>query len=203
MSEPARRVATYQDVLDAPEGFTAEIIAGELHLTPRPGLPHGQTSSAAGGELWNLFGRRRSGGGRPGGWVILYEPELHLGDPVPNTEVLVPDLAGWRRARLPDTPDAAAMELAPDWVCEVVSPGARNRRRDRLLKPDAYHRAGVQYLWLVDPEARFVEVFRHAAEGYTRIQTATGSGPARLVPFDAAELDLAEWWPAGEEDEAG
>lgn len=202
MAQPAHRRATYQDVIDAPEGVIAEIIAGELHLTPRPAMPHASASSAAGGELWNLFGRRRSGDGRPGGWVILDEPELHLGQPDPRSEVLVPDLAGWRRSRLAETPRGAALELAPDWACEILSPGSRNIRHDRLVKADAYHRADVGWFWIVDPLARLVEVYRHTPEGYLRVRAVGGPVLARLEPFEAAELDLSEWWLPEDDGEA-
>jgi Uma2 family endonuclease len=201
MAEPARGRATYQDVLDAPEGYTAEIIDGELHLTPRPGGPHGHAASQAGAEVLMTFGRRRAGSGRPGGWVILYEPELHLGAPDPRSLVLVPDLAGWRRSRMDAPPDAPAIEVVPDWVCEVLSPGARNVRRDRHLKAEAYHRLGVSWMWLLDPAARLVEVYRHTDEGWMRVQAGGGDILARLPPFDDAELDLSEWWlPSDDED---
>lgn len=204
MAEAAHRISTYQDVLEAPEGFTAEIIAGELHLTPRPAVPHAYSASNAGADLNTTFGRRESGGDRPGGWWIIDEPELHLGRSDPRSEVLVPDLAGWRRSRMPKPPRAAAVELAPDWVCEVLSPGSRNVRRDRLLKADAYHLAGVAHYWLIDPLARLVEVFEHAEVGWTRTHAVSGDEPARLPPFDAVALQLSEWWlPEDEEDAQG
>ncbi len=60
-----------------------------------------------------------------GGWILLDEPELHLG-----ADILVPDLAGWRRERLPHVPDAPFLDLSPDWACEVLS--ARAQRLDRM-----------------------------------------------------------------------
>ena len=127
---PVRRPATYQDVLDAPENMVAELIRGGLHLHPRPAPPHALAGSFLGGELHGPFKRGRGG---PGGWVILFEPELHLGP-----DVLVPDLAGWRRERMPTLPETAWFELAPDWVCEVLSPGTR--RLDLTEKRDVYAR---------------------------------------------------------------
>jgi hypothetical protein len=109
-----RQPATYQDVLDAPEHMVAEIIRGALHLHPRPALPHARAASALGGELYGPFDGKRHG---PGGWWILDEPELHLGP-----DVLVPDLAGWRRERMPAVPNLPWLDLAPDWACEVLSP---------------------------------------------------------------------------------
>ena len=118
-SAPRSR-ATYQDVLDAPAHRVAEIVEGTLHTHPRPAMPHALASSQLGAELGGAFGRSR--GGR-GGWWIIDEPELHLGE-----DILVPDLAGWRRERMPVYPDTAYVTLAPDWVCEVLS--ASTRRLD-------------------------------------------------------------------------
>src|SRR5947209_1469025 len=115
MGEPKRRAATYDDLRHLPENVVGEIIDGELIVSPRPSVPHSVAASVMGGDLNNSF-HRPGGGGGPGGWWILDEPELHLGK-----DVIVPDLAGWRRERMPRMPNAAAVELAPDWVCEVIS----------------------------------------------------------------------------------
>src|SRR5688572_857964 len=129
MSDPVdkKKRATYQDVLDAPDHVVAEIINGELHLSPRLFGPHTSVASTLGEELGPPFKRGRGG---PGGWIILDEPELHLGD-----EVLVPDLAGWRRARMPIVPEEH-FELAPDWICEVLSKSTE--KADRLEKMPTY-----------------------------------------------------------------
>jgi len=181
------RVASYQDVLDAPEGQNAEIIDGELVLSPRPAGPHTNCSTGLGADLRTFFGRRGGGGGRPGGWVILIEPELHLGP-----QILVPDLAGWRRTRLPDTPDAPYIELVPDWVCEIVSP--RSRGRDRMRKMRIYATAGVGHFWLVDPALRGLEVYRQHEGKWLQIEVYEGPIPVRAEPFDAVELEMSEWW---------
>jgi Uma2 family endonuclease len=136
MALPPRKPATYQDILDAPENLVAEIINGELHTQPRPAPHHSRASSSLGDELVSPFDKGRGG---PGGWWILDEPELHLGH-----DVLVPDIGGWRRERMPRLPDTAWFELAPDWVCEVLSPGTA--RKDRVLKMPLYARYGVQHL---------------------------------------------------------
>src|SRR2546428_6351506 len=112
-ADTAERRATYQDVVDAPEHRVAEIVNGELRLSPRPRTTHARSASKLGAVLDGPFDR---GVGGPGGWVLLDEPELHLPD------IVVPDLAGWRRERMPELPDEPFLILAPDWVCEVLSP---------------------------------------------------------------------------------
>jgi Uma2 family endonuclease len=115
MSGPPKPRATYADVLAAPEHMIAEIIDGVLHTQPRPASPHARAAGKLGATLDGPFDSGENG---PGGWILLFEPELHL-----HGEILVPDFAGWRRERMPQMPDAPAFELAPDWVCEVLSPG--------------------------------------------------------------------------------
>lgn len=197
MSEPARRVATYEDVLAAPEGMTAEILGGELVLSPRPSVVHQRVAWRVGRRLGDRFDDGIDG---PGGWILIPEVELHLGRPDPRSEVVVPDLSGWRRERLPEIPDTPGMTLAPDWVCEILSPGSANARRDRLIKPDIYHRAGIPWVWLVEPRIRTIEVFKHAEEGYLRVGAFGGRTHAAMPPFDAVSFDLAAWWPPSEED---
>jgi Uma2 family endonuclease len=184
MSAPAVRRATYEDLCLVPEPLVAEILAGTLYTSPRPAMRHARSSSILGGGLVGPFDL---GAGGPGGWLILDEPELHL-----DEDVLVPDLAGWRRERLPRLPDVAAMTLAPDWVCEVLSPATV--RLDRALKMPIYAREGVAHLWLVDPIARTLEVYRLTAEGWLLVGVHEGAAKVRAEPFDAVELDLAPLW---------
>ncbi len=151
LMEGARRRATYDDLLAVPDHLVAEIIDGELYTSPRPAPPHAVASSAILSVLFDRFhGSSGSGAATPGGWWILIEPELHFGD-----DVLVPDVAGWRRARMPAVPDTAYFTTPPDWVCEVISPSSG--RLDRVKKMPVYARAGVAHLWLVDPIARTLE----------------------------------------------
>ena len=141
--QPAIRPATYQDVIDAPADKVAEIVAGSLYLHPRPRLRHSHASIGAVG--FEMIGAFQKGRGGPGGWWILIEPEIHLGD-----DVLVPDVVGWRRERLPVLPkDDAFATLAPDWVCEVLSPSTRTF--DLTTKRAAYAAHGVEHLWLDRP----------------------------------------------------
>ena len=179
------RTATYQDVLDAPETMVAELIEGALHLHPRPALRHARATSSLGDELVSPFDKGRGG---PGGWWILDEPELHLG-----ADVLVPDLAGWRRERMPTLPDAAWLDLAPDWVCEVLSPGTR--RLDLTDKRRIYAERGVSHLWLVDPDSRTLEAFELRDGAWTLIAALAEDAEIRVPPFDAVAFPLSALWP--------
>ncbi len=174
----------------APPEKVAEILDGELHLSPRPARPHTNVASRLGiiigGPFW-------MGIGGPGGWVILDEPELHLG---PRPDKLVPDLAGWRRERLPRTiggEDAPAhYDLAPDWACEVLSESTR--RRDKGPKMRIYAREGVRHLWHVDPLARTLDVFRLQGGDWLLVGSFAGEERIRAEPFEAIELELALLW---------
>lgn len=180
-----RRPATYQDVLDAPPHMVAELIRGALHLQPRPASPHALAGSSLGDELVSPFQKGRGG---PGGWWILDEPELHLGG-----DVLVPDLGGWRRERMPIYPGVAYFDLRPDWVCEVLSPSTR--RIDLTVKRAIYGEAGVPHLWLVDPLDRTLEAFALREGAWTLIAALGEDAEVRVAPFDAVAFSLAALWP--------
>jgi Uma2 family endonuclease len=186
MGLPARQRATYEDVLRAPEGCVAEVLAGTLYTFPRPRLRHARAATVLGEEIGPPFGRRLGG---PGGWVLLDEPELHLG---PDPDILVPDLAGWRRERLPVLPDDAYLTIAPDWACEVLSPSTEDV--DRAEKMPIYAREGVTHVWLVDPAIRTLEVFRLERAGYVLVRVYRGDAGVRAEPFDAIELSLGALW---------
>ena len=124
----ARRRATYDDLLKVPEHMVAEIIDGELYATPRPSSPHAWAASAISSDVFGRFSRPPGDAHAPGGWWILFEPELHFG-----SDVVVPDIAGWRRTRMPVLPSVAFFELAPDWICEVVSPSTGQLDRGRKM----------------------------------------------------------------------
>lgn len=185
-ASPVRRsgAPSYADLLALPAHVVGEILDGELHATPRPRLRHGRAGWRLTSSLDAPFDR---GHGGPGGWLFLSEPELHLA-----ADIVVPDLAGWRRERLPEVPDAAYLSLAPDWVCEIASPSTQ--RVDRGVKMDIYLREQVAYLWLLDPIERYVEVFRRQDTTWVRVGSWTGEAPARIEPFDAAEIDLEAVW---------
>jgi Uma2 family endonuclease len=170
----------------APDHVSVEIVDGELFTMPRPGAPHASAATDLVVELGPPFARGRGG---PGGWVILVEPELHLGV---KPDIVHPDIAGWRRERMPLIPETAAIELAPDWVCEVLSEGTEAHDRGRKMR--LYRRVGVAHYWLVDPRIRLLETYRLEGERYTLLDTWEGDATVRAEPFDAIELDLSMLW---------
>ena len=189
MPQTAQRTLTLDDLLAVPNGFTGEIVDGELIVSPRPAPRHGLAETMLGGQLASRFG---AADGDPGGWWVLIEPELHL-DVDPRTLAVVPDVAGWRRERLPQLPETAYFALAPDWICEVLSPSTA--ALDRIRKMRFYGKAGVSHAWLIDPLADTLEVFRRTADGaWLQVATHEGAERVRAEPFDAVELDLALLW---------
>lgn len=185
MGNVARKRATYQDVLDAPPNVVAEVLFGVLYTNPRPGPAHARTVSVLGMDLGGPFDRGRGG---PGGWVLLYEPELHLGE-----DIVVPDLAGWRKERF-ERPDTAYFTVAPDFVCEVLS--RRTEKIDRSDKMTVYALAGVNHAWLVDPVVRTLEIYRRQGNDWLRVAVFRDEANVRAEPFDAVEIELAALWLA-------
>lgn len=185
--------ATYADLAAVPANKVAELIRGTLHVMPRPAPRHAHASSALGVKLGNPFS---FGEGGPGGWWILDEPELQFPDPAPvkpgDIEVLVPDMAGWRRTRMPELPETAYFNLAPDWVCEVLSKSTEDF--DRNEKMPIYAREGVAHAWLIDPIARTLEAFTLVGGHWSKPTLHRGDARVRLRPFDAVELDLSVLW---------
>jgi Uma2 family endonuclease len=178
------RPATYDDLVAVPEHLVAEIVDDELWTSPRPAPRHGRATAALGGLLMPGFDFGQRG---PGGWRILDEPELHLAD-----QAVVPDLAGWRRERMPRLPDTAYFTQAPDWVCEVLSPSTV--QLDRAKKLRVYAEAGVRHVWLVDPVLHTLEVLRLEGARWTLVDTHAGAVTVRVEPFEAIELDLGALW---------
>jgi Uma2 family endonuclease len=185
---PAHKRATYEDVLAAPYRLVAEVLDGTLYTHPRPAVPHAAAASALGEELGPPFKRGKNG---PGGWMILDEPELHLG---PEPDIVVPDLAGWRRQRWSGIPQARFLTVAPDWACEVLSPSTEDV--DRAEKMPLYARERVGCVWLVDPLIKTLEVFVLDGPNYRMRAVWRGSAVVRAEPFDAIELALAILWAA-------
>jgi Uma2 family endonuclease len=183
MVNPSRKGATYQDVIDSPRHMIAEIVDGELYQTNRPGGPHTMAASC----LVRVLVPFSPGGGGPGGWMVLFEPELHLGD-----DILVPDLAGWRLERMPMVPQDAYFTLVPDWVCEVLS--RSTGAIDRNQKLPIYARAGVRHVWLIDALRRTLEVLRLDGGRWTVLGIHRDDERIRAEPFEAVELPIGRLW---------
>jgi Uma2 family endonuclease len=181
---PIDRPATYEDLLKVPDTMVAEIVDDELHASPRPTLLHAHVASSLGVLVGGPFHHHRGG---PGGWWILYEPELHFG-----RNVLVPDMAGWRRIRLPRLPEAAFCSMAPDWVCEILSPSTASL--DRVKKLAIYAREQVGHAWLIDPAARTLEILRLEAGRWTVLAAHAGADVVRAEPFTEIELEMSSLW---------
>ncbi len=185
MAQAARRLATYEDLFDLPETMIGQIINGQLIAMPRPAPKHASASSNLGYEVGNPFHRGRGG---PGGWRILDEPEIHL-----RGDILVPDLAGWRRERMPQLPNTAYFELAPDWICEVLSPSTG--RLDRADKMPLYATWGVAHLWLVDPETQVLESYELIENGHwLLLKVYQQEEQVNAPPFAAVGFSLANLW---------
>ncbi len=186
---PFDRPATYDDLMKLPDGLVAEIVDGELHASPKPAPPHVIAGSSVGGLLLNPYSFGRGG---PGGWWILDEPELHLG-----ADVLVPDLAGWRKTRMPHRPDTAYFPLAPEWVCEILSPSTAVV--DRVKKLAIYAREGVAHAWLIDPALQTLEVLRLEGGRWLLLGTHAGGDVVRAEPFIELGLELRLLWAEPED----
>jgi Uma2 family endonuclease len=179
-----KRPATYQDVLDQPDHVVAEIVGGTLYLGPLP-PPRGALAKTALCAL--LMHALRAGRGRDRGWWVMPSPELRLGD-----DVLVADIAAWRRARTPDLLQRDVFDVAPDWVCEVLQP--KTRALDLAVKRPAYARHGVGHLWQVDPDARTLEAFALEGGRWVLVETLADAAAMTLPPFDAVGFGLADLW---------
>ncbi len=185
MADLAAREATYADLEAVPAHLVAEIIDGVLETHPRPRPRHSVAGANLASELVPPFGRGRGG---PGGWVFMIEPELHFGP-----QVAVPDLAGWRRERLPRLPETAYLETAPDWVCEILSPSTA--RLDRGPKRRVYAEAGVKHLWLLDPVAGELEAFELTERRWLLLATVQRGDIVQVSPFDAIAFPLDDLFP--------
>jgi len=176
----------YEQLCALPEGVTGEILNGRLHTQPRPTGRHARVTVALDRRIGGPYD---DGGDGPGGWWILIEPEVHF---VRDTEVAVPDLAGWRRERMATIPEGHRFEVAPDWICEILSPSTAGK--DREDKMPIYARYGVRYLWLVDPRIRTLEAYRLEAGGWVEIGCFGGDEQVAVAPFEAVSLALKDLW---------
>ncbi len=180
MTERTHLETLYAAIGRLPEGVVGEIIDGQLHTYPRPPGPNLAAQAALLADLAAPFYRGRGG---PGGWRIMAEPELHFRR---DAEVLVPDIAGWHRERLPALPADQRFEVVPDWVCEILSPSTAST--DREIKMPVYARYGVAHAWLVDPKQQRLEAYARAGAEWRRIGTFTAAAPIRVAPFDAVAI---------------
>ena len=174
----------YEELCKLPDNVVGEIINGELIVSPRPSPKHANASSMLGVKLGDPF---QIGKGGPGGWWILDEPQIHL-----KEQAVVPDLAGWRKDRLPKLPEKNHFELAPDWVCEVLSPSTA--RYDKLSKLQIYAENKVPYYWIVDPTNRVLEVFILDSGNYRIGPVFGGDDKVSAPPFEVVEFDLGDLW---------
>lgn len=181
--DTGRRRATYKDLLQVPDHLVAAVVNGELTTAARPASAHTRAASALTQDL-GPFDRSKGG---PSSWSTLFKPELHL-----DSDILVPDLAGWRRERIPVLEDVPYFTQAPDWVCEIVSPSTA--QTDRVRKMPIYAREQVGYLWLVDPGACILEVYRLSENRWIIANTYGGAQQVQAEPFEAVELDISRWW---------
>lgn len=204
MGQPAEKIlytgrATVAELEEVSPNVVAELIGGTLYTMTRPAPKHGVAASRLGGELLGPFDRGRGG---PGGWWILDEPELRFPEPAApgEVEVVVPDLAGWRRERMPKLPRTKYFTLAPDWICEVLSPSTA--AHDRGVKMPVYAREGVRLAWLIDPIARTLEIFSLGSDKrWVLVGVYGGDAVVRATPFEAIELELAALWAEAEGDD--
>jgi Uma2 family endonuclease len=188
MGEPARHLATWDDLLQTPDdGRVWEVLDGSLEAQPRPRPAHSHSQIQLAAELVGPFDRGRGG---PGGWRLLFEPEIEL----EAHEIVVPDLAGWRRERMPELPAERPIRVRPDWVGEVASPS--NRWRDRGRKADLYLRVGVPHYWIVDPDERSLEAFEARGGAWVRLGAWTDGAEPHVPPFEAIALEVASLFPS-------
>lgn len=185
MADVPRKPATYEDIEAVAPHLVAEIIDGVLRTHPRPSPRHAFSASSLVDELISPFQKGRGG---PGGWVFAAEPELHMGN-----DVLVPDIAGWRRQRMSTVPAAAFFEIAPDWVCEVLS--GSTEKRDRTIKMKAYATHGISYFWLIDPRQQMLEAYELVNDQWVWIGGWSSEEDVHAPPFEALKISLADLWP--------
>jgi Uma2 family endonuclease len=184
--QQAESFSLYDRLTHLPDGLTGEILNGQLHAQPRPAGPHARAESVLQIEIGGPFDRGKGG---PGGWWIFVEPEVHF---VRDTEVCVPDLAGWRRTRMPAIPRDQRFEVVPDWVCEILSPSTESK--DRQLKMPIYARYGVEFAWLVDPLKKTLEAFELNAADWRSLGLWREDEEIAVPPFEVIRLNLSYIW---------
>jgi Uma2 family endonuclease len=183
MSSAVPKLATYADLLALPSDLRAEILAGEVVTAPAPLPRHSHVQRSTGRFIGGPF-QDDDGRGGPGGWWIFVEVDIALG----RHDIVRPDLSGWRKERLPKPGSVRPIEVAPDWVCEILSPATA--ARDRVHKRNLYARASVPYYWLIDPAARVLEALSLRDGAWLELGVYGDESTARIAPFDAIELEI-------------
>jgi Uma2 family endonuclease len=186
MAEAARNQTLYEALEALPEGLTGEILDGQLHTQPQPTARHQAAASKLGGKLIDPYSEGKGG---PGGWWIIDEPEIHF---VRDKVVVVPDLAAWRRERMPDLPVDQRFEVVPDWVCEILSPSTRSK--DREIKMPLYARHGVGNAWLIDPDAETLEAYELRGAEWTQLGVYGVDDTPAAAPFEVAAFRVGDLW---------
>lgn len=181
-----RKPSLYDQLVALPDGLTGEIINGQVRTQPRPAWPHALASSRLGSDIEGPYGRGRGG---PGGWWIINEPEIHF---VLDAEVTVPDIAGWRRQRMPTPPEGHKIQVVPDWTCQIFSPSTKST--DREEKMPLYARYGVSFGWLIDPKARTLEAYKLVDGKWTPLGLFRDDDIVSVAPFDAISIHLIDLW---------
>lgn len=185
MSEAAKKRALYDDLCRIPEGTRGEIINGELIVTPRPSRRHTLTTTLLGTRVTSSYHYGEGGG--PGGWIIIIEPEIGLGE-----DILVPDLAGWKQERFPVSEPHNWISAPPDWVCEVLSPGTVGK--DKIRKMLVYARHEIPFAWVIDPLEKTLEVYRLELKRWVVSGLHGEKDKVRAEPFMELEIDLNDLW---------
>ena len=186
--DPARKMATYDDLLALPEGVRAEVVGGEIVIHPAPLPRHGFVHSAVDGAIGVPF-QHRDGRGGPGGWWILLEVDVRLS----ASDIVRPDVSGWRRSRLAEPWDLRAIDVVPDWVCEILSPS--NAQHDVITKRVLYARHGVAYYWIVDPALRTLLALKLVDGAWVELGAFDDTSVARIAPFEAIEIEVGALFP--------
>ncbi|HTQ07457.1 MAG TPA: Uma2 family endonuclease [Polyangiaceae bacterium] len=180
--QSARLPATYDDVLALSEDVRAELVAGEVVVAPAPRPRHSRVQRVLGGFLGGPFDDEDGRGG-PGGWWIFVDVDVRLGP-----HVVRPDLAGWRRERLPD-PDVRPIDVVPDWICEITSES--NAAHYRVTKRRIYAESAVRHYWIVDPDSRTLEALALEGGRWVDVGSFDDTARARIAPFEAVELEIS------------
>jgi Uma2 family endonuclease len=188
--QTTHNLATLKDLEALPEGSRTQLINDRLVALPRPTGAHIKATNELFYELNGPFSRKKDGG--PGGWIFVIEPQLYLVGQSGRQHSLIPDIAGWRRERMPEVPKTHRFEETPDWICEVISESSRVS--DRQEKPPIYLSCGVGFYWLIDPETRELEVWESANSAWKVFGVFSHEDKVKAAPFEAVELDLSVLW---------